>query len=259
MPIHIATFNINSIRARLPNFIDWLKEAQPDIVFLQEIKTEEVNFPFLELQSAGYSSIVHGQKSYNGVAILSKKPLTLISTSLLADDPQARYIEALYENITLINVYVPNGNPVDSEKYPYKQAWLQALIARAQTLLQQERPFLIGGDFNLIPAPIDCHDPAAWEGDALYRPESRALWRQFIHLGLTDAFRTLYPAITHAYSFWDYQAGCWPRDAGIRIDHFLLSPQLADKLEGCQIDKAPRGQEKASDHTPVILSIRSEA
>lgn len=249
----IASFNVNSVRARLPNLLDWLATAQPDIVFLQEIKVETEGFPAIE----GYQALVHGQKAYNGVAILSKMPLEKVSTTVLPGDEQARYLEARLGDLTLINIYVPNGNPVESEKFPYKLRWLDALYDRASALLAAEQKFLIGGDFNIIPEPRDCHDPAAWEGDALFRPETRTKWRALANLGLYDAFRVLHPDTAHAFTFWDYQAGCWPKDAGIRIDHFLLSPPMTDRLTACTIDKAPRGLDKASDHTPLILEIAS--
>jgi exodeoxyribonuclease III len=251
----LATFNVNSVRARLPNVLEWLKAVQPDLVCLQEIKVETESFPRAEFEEAGYHCTVHGQKTYNGVAILSREPCDVLSTSLLPDDPQARFIEVHYKGLRCLNIYVPNGNPVDSEKFPYKLRWLDALIARAQVLLREEVPFLITGDFNIIPEPQDCYDVKAWESDALYKPESRGKWRALCNLGLYDAFRALHPSAPKAYTFWDYQAGCWPRDAGIRIDHALLSPQLADKLERCSIDKDPRGAEKASDHTPLIVEL----
>jgi exodeoxyribonuclease-3 len=249
----IASFNVNSVRARLPNLLDWLATAQPDIVFLQEIKVETEGFPAIE----GYQALVHGQKAYNGVAILSKMPLEQVSTTVLPGDEQARYLEARLGDLTLMNIYAPNGNPVESEKFPYKLRWLEALYDRASALLAMEQKFLIGGDFNIIPEPKDCHNPAAWEGDALFRPETRTKWRALANLGLYDAFRVLHPDATHAFTFWDYQAGCWPKDAGIRIDHFLLSPSLTDRLTACTIDEAPRGLDKASDHTPLILEIAS--
>lgn len=252
----LATFNVNSVRARLPNLLAWLAAAQPDVVMLQEIKTEEPTFPREEIRAAGYHSLVHGQKSYNGVALLTRQPATLVSTSLLLDDPQARYLEATLNGITLINIYAPNGNPVESEKFPYKLRWLEALVARAEVLLKAETPFVIAGDYNIIPTAMDAARPAAWVNDALYQPESRALYRRLLNLGLYDAFRALHPEAAHAYTFWDYQAGAWQRDDGIRIDHALLSPQLADRLISCSIDKAPRGEEKASDHTPLLWELR---
>lgn len=251
----IATFNVNSVRARLPNLLDWLKQAQPDAVLLQEIKCENDSFPLEEIKAAGYHALVHGQKTYNGVAILSRQPAELVLGTLNADDPQARYLEARLNGITLINIYAPNGNPVDSEKYPYKLDWLKRLTARAKALLATEVPFLIAGDYNIIPENIDCHDPAAWMGDALFRPESRRAFRTLANLGLYDAFRNLHPGAERAYTFWDYQAGAWPRDNGIRIDHALLSPQLADRLVACTIDRAVRGADKASDHTPLTVEL----
>ncbi len=256
--MNLATFNVNSVRARLPNVLDWLKSAQPDAVCLQEIKCESDAFPRAEFEALGYHCTVHGQKTYNGVAILSRTPARVVSTSLLNDDEQARYLEVELEGLRLINIYAPNGNPVESEKFPYKLRWLEALIARARALLREEVPFVITGDYNIIPEPQDCHDPKAWEGDALYRPESRAKWRTLCNLGLYDAFRVLHPQASHAFTFWDYQAGAWPRDAGIRIDHALLSPQVADRLLSCTIDKAPRGAEKASDHTPLIIELTAQ-
>ena len=253
--VKIATFNVNSVRARLPNLLAWLEEAQPDIVCLQEIKVETDSFPLMEIKAAGYEALIHGQKSYNGVAILSRQPLELVSTSLDEADPLARYIEARLGNMHIINIYAPNGNPLGSEKFPYKLAWMDKLTARARTLLVSEIPFLITGDFNIIPEDQDCYNPAAWTGDALFQPESRAAWRRLLNLGLYDAFRSIYPHAPEAYTFWDYQAGAWPRNLGIRIDHALLSPQLIDHLQETTIDKTPRGQEKASDHTPFIITL----
>lgn len=248
----IATFNVNSVRARLDNLTAWLAAAQPDVVCLQEIKCETPLFPAID----GWHALVHGQKTYNGVAILSRQPAELVGTSLNADDPQARYLEARIGGMTVINIYAPNGNPLDSEKFPYKLDWLARLTMRANELMADEIPFLITGDFNIIPEEIDCHDPRAWLGDALFQPQSRAAYRRLLNLGLYDAFRSLHPA-AQEYTFWDYQAGAWPRNNGIRIDHALLSPQLADRLVGCSIDKAPRGAEKASDHTPLIVELKS--
>lgn len=247
----IATFNVNSVRARLPNLEAWLAAAQPDVVCLQEIKCESELFPPI----AGYHALVHGQKSYNGVAILSKQPAELVSNSLNTDDPQARYMEARLNGITIINIYAPNGNPLGTEKFPYKLDWLARLTTRAKALLATEEPFLITGDYNIIPEEQDCYSPAAWTGDALFQPESRAAYRRLKNLGLYDAFRALHPNMQE-YTFWDYQAGAWQRNNGIRIDHALLSPKLADRLVSCSIDKAPRGEDKASDHTPLIVEIK---
>lgn len=247
----IATFNVNSVRARLPNLEAWLAAAQPDVVCLQEIKCEAALFPAI----AGYQALVHGQKSYNGVAILSKTPAELVSNSLNADDPQARYLEACIGGMTIINIYAPNGNPLGSEKFPYKLDWLARLTARAKQLLADEVPFIITGDYNIIPEEQDCYSPAAWLGDALFQPESRAAYRRLLNLGLYDAFRALHPNLQE-YTFWDYQAGAWQRNNGIRIDHALLSPKLADRLVSCHIDKQPRGEDKASDHTPLMVELK---
>ncbi len=241
----------------MPNVMEWLKDVAPDVVLLQEIKCETDSFPALEFEALGYKAAAHGQKSYNGVAILSRHPIIDIARDLPhpAGDVQARYIEATIQGVRVASIYLPNGNPVDSEKFPYKLAWFQRLHNHAAELLKREIPVVLAGDYNVIPEAMDVYDPAAWEGDALYRPESRAAWRRLVQQGYTDAFRALHPDQTHAFTFWDYQAAAWPRDAGIRIDHFLLSPEAADRLNDCTIDRAPRGREKASDHTPVVLEL----
>ncbi len=248
----IATFNVNSVKARLPNVVAWLEAAQPDVVCLQEIKCQTADFPMLEIRAAGYHAAVHGQKSYNGVAILSKEPARDVLIGLPGDpeDAQARYIEASFGDLRVASIYLPNGNPVETEKYPYKLAWMDRLRAHAATLLATEMPFVLAGDYNICPTDDDVYDPVGWRGDALCRLESREKFRALLHLGLVEAFRALH-AEPHRYSFWDYQQGRWPRGEGLRIDHFLLSPQAADRLQECDIDKEPRGREKASDHTPV--------
>ncbi len=252
----IATWNVNSITARLPNVLAWLKDHAPDVVLLQELKTTEDKFPQLELSALGYHAAVFGQKAWNGVAILSKHKITDVRTGLPGDaaDEQARYIEATVEGVRVASIYLPNGNPVDSEKYPYKLKWMDRLYAHAKALLQTGQPFVLGGDYNIIPEDKDCHAPKLWKDDALFRLESRRKFRALVNLGLTDAFR-VNNREAHQYSFWDYQGGAWQQNAGIRIDHFLLSPQAVDLLEECIIDTAPRGKEKASDHTPVILKL----
>jgi exodeoxyribonuclease-3 len=251
----IATWNVNSIKARLPLVLDWLREAGPDVALLQEIKTQEDSFPALEIEELGYHIAVQGQKSYNGVAILSKQPLTHVKKGLpgMTDD-QARYIEAEVNGLTVATIYLPNGNPAPSEKYDYKLDWMDKLIAHTARLLKSEKPFVLGGDFNVIPEAQDVYNPAGWEEDALYRLETRQKFRKLMNLGLTDALRVFKP-IGHDYTFWDYQAGAWARDHGLRIDHFLLSPQAADRLKACEVDRKPRGREKASDHTPVWCEI----
>ncbi len=249
----IATWNVNSIRARLPIAVDWVTSSRPDILLLQEIKTLE--FPEMEFTALGYRIAYVGQKSYNGVAILSLHPIHDVITALPGDpaDDHSRYIEATIEGIRVASIYLPNGNPVSSDKFPYKLAWMDRLCAHMQALLETEMPVALGGDYNVIPEPEDCYDPRAWEGDALFRPESRAAFRAMQHLGYTDAFRALHPQ-AHAYTFWDY-FGNWERDQGLRIDHLLLSPQAADRLTECTIDRTPRAREKPSDHTPVIVTL----
>lgn len=255
--IKIATWNVNSVKARLANVTGWIAETKPDIVLLQEIKCETHAFPLAAFEELGYGAAVVGQKSYNGVALLARAPIEDVVDRLPGDegDPQARYVEATVSGLRVASLYLPNGNPVGTEKYPYKLAWMNRLRAHARTLLDREIPFVLGGDYNVIPAPEDVYDPAGWTEDALFRKETRASFRSLVNLGLTEAFRALHPDEAHAYTFWDYQAGAWPRDNGLRIDHFLLSPQAADRLVACTIDRGPRGREKASDHTPVVLEL----
>lgn len=258
----IATWNVNSVKARLPNVLSWLKEFSPDVVLFQEIKCQDGDFPAFEFEALGYRSAVHGQKSYNGVAILSKAPLSDVQCRLpetpeaeAEADPQARYIQGRLPNGLLVaSLYLPNGNPAPGPKYDYKLAWMKRLVTHAKTLLATEQPFVLGGDYNVCPTDDDVYDPENWADDALCRPESRAQFRTLLNLGLTEAFRALHSE-PHRYSFWDYQAGAWQRDNGLRIDHLLLSPQAADHLLECDIDKGPRGQEKASDHTPVWCKL----
>jgi exodeoxyribonuclease-3 len=252
----IATWNVNSLKVRLPNVLAWLETAKPDIVCLQEIKCQTADFPALELKAAGYHALVQGQKSYNGVALLSREPAEEVLIGLPGDpeDAQARYVEARYGAVRVASLYLPNGNPVDSEKYPYKLAWMARLQARAEALLATEAAFVLAGDYNVCPTDDDVYDPVGWRDDALCRPDSRAAFRSLLNLGLTEAFRALH-AEPHRYSFWDYQQGRWHRDEGLRIDHFLLSPQAADRLQSCDIDREPRGRDKASDHTVVWCEL----
>ncbi len=254
----IATWNVNSITARLENVLAWLEAQAPDILLLQELKATEENFPKAAFAALGYHAAVCGQKAWNGVAILSKHDVQDIKIGLPGDaaDEQARYIEATINGMRVASLYLPNGNPVESEKYPYKLKWMDRLHAHAQNLLTTEQPVILGGDYNIIPEDIDCHDPRLWQDDALFRLESRRKFRALMHLGLTDAFR-VNNAQAHQYTFWDYQGGAWPQNHGIRIDHFLLSPQAADLLEECRIDTDPRGKDKASDHTPVMLRLKA--
>jgi exodeoxyribonuclease-3 len=254
----IATWNVNSIKARLPRVLEWLAEAAPDVVLLQETKTVAEGFPELEIGELGYNVAVVGQKSYNGVAILAKRPIEDVTSALPGDeaDEEARYIEAVVDGVRVASIYLPNGNPIDGPKFPYKLAWMERLYDHARTLLDYEEAVVLGGDYTVAPADADVYDPADMAGDALCQPESRARFRAILHLGLTEAYRALHPG-PGAYSFWDYQKGRWQRDEGLRIDHLLLSPQAADRLEACDIDKGPRGhREKPSDHTPVWCELR---
>ncbi len=264
----IATFNINGIKARANALPQWLDEAQPDVVLLQEIKSVDEAFPRELFEDRGYNVETHGQKSFNGVAILSKLPLEDVRRGLPGDDSdeQARWIEATVvgkQAIRICGLYLPNGNPVELQddgtpvpggKYAYKLSWMERLKARAEALLAEEMPFLMAGDYNIIPQAEDAKRPEAWTEDALHRPESRAAYQRILNLGFTEAFRARHQGPGH-YSFWDYQAGAWNRDDGIRIDHFLLSPQAADLLTDCQIDKDVRGREKPSDHVPIWVDL----
>lgn len=252
----VASWNVNSIKTRLPHVLAWLDMAAPDVLCLQETKTVEENFPALEIEAAGYKSAVVGQKAYNGVAILAKAPIEVLERRLPGEkaDEQARYVEARIEGVRVASVYLPNGNPVTTEKFDYKLRWLDRLTRHTEALLKTEEPFVLAGDFNVIPTAMDVHDPKGWTEDALYTLPTREKFRALVYLGLTDAFRSLHPA-AHAYTFWDYQGGAWQRDLGLRIDHLLLSPQAADRLETCEIDKSPRAKEKPSDHTPIWCQI----
>ncbi|MCB2108513.1 MAG: exodeoxyribonuclease III [Rhodobacteraceae bacterium] len=255
--MRIASFNVNSVKARLPNLLAWLREFAPDVVLLQEIKCVDDAFPRLEIEDAGYNVASHGQKTYNGVAILSKSPIEDVSRGLPGDesDVQARYMEAtVFGKVRVAAIYLPNGNPVGTEKFSYKLAWMDRLRARMVEQLADDEITVWGGDYNVIPTDGDVWDPRAMKDDALMQPESRAKFRSLLHLGLTEAVRTFNPA-GHVYSFWDYQRGAWQKDHGFLIDFLLCSPQAADRLTSAGVDKAPRGQEKASDHTPVWCEL----
>ena len=252
----IATFNINGIKARLPALLDWLSAARPDVVCLQEIKSVDDGFPRQPFLDLGYGVETHGQKAFNGVAILSRHPLQDVTRGLPGDaaDEQARWIEAMVQGVRLCGLYLPNGNPAPGPKYDYKLAWMARMQARVETLLASEQPLVICGDYNVIPQAEDAAKPEAWTTDALYLPQTRAAFRRLCNLGLTDAFRARDPRPGH-YSFWDFQAGAWERNNGIRIDHVMLSPQAADRLEEAGIDKATRGGDKPSDHVPVWVRL----
>ncbi len=262
----IVSWNINSIKARAEHVTRFLSEFSPDVLMIQELKG--LDFPKDNFQKLGYHSKAVTQKTYNGVAVLSKTEITTILDHLPdtdgnknETDEQARYIEfetndPTGANLRLINIYLPNGNPVseESEKYPYKLGWMERLYARLKHLREQQIPFVIGGDFNVIPESIDCANPKNWEGDAAFRIETHQLYKSFLNLGLTDAFR-VFNSSAGQYSFWDYQRGCRARGDGIRIDHFLTSPSITDRLINCTINEAPRDWEKPSDHTPITIEI----
>ena len=256
----IATFNINGVKARLDAALAWLAEAEPDVACFQEIKSVDEGFPTQAFEDAGYQVAVHGQKGFNGVAILSKRGLEDVRRGLPGDDadPQARYIEAVITGahgiVRVGNLYLPNGNPIATDKFTYKLAWMRRLEAHARALLALEEPLVLAGDYNVIAEPVDASRPEAWTGDALFQPETRAAYRRLLALGLTDAVRSGHPG-AGVYTFWDYQAGAWQKDHGIRIDHMLLSPQAADRLLASGIDRHVRGREKPSDHVPVWVEL----
>ncbi len=257
--MRIATWNVNSIKARLATVIDVLGAIDCDVICLQEIKCETDAFPYLEIEELGYNCAVHGQKSYNGVALLSRHPLEDIRKGLPGDesDAQARYIEALVLSDSPIRVgglYLPNGNPAPGPKFDYKIGWMAQLHAHTQALLQDEEAFTLCGDYNVIPRGEDCWEPTVWEGDALTLPACRAAFQRLKTLGLTEAFEAS-DNRAHQYTFWDYQGGAFPKDQGIRIDHHLLSPQAADRLEKVEIYRKARELEKPSDHVPVIATF----
>lgn len=255
----LATFNINGIKARIDALRAWLEQGAPDVVCLQEIKSVDEGFPRAEIEAMGYRVETHGQKGFNGVAILSKLPLSDVRRGLPGDDSdeQSRWIEAVVDAgrpVRVCGLYLPNGNPAPGPKYDYKLAWMARMEGRVRELLAAEEHFICLGDYNVIPQDVDAAKPEIWVNDALFLPESRAAFRRLAHLGLTDAVRVRDPS-PGVYTFWDYQAGAWERNNGIRIDHVMCSPQAADRLEGAGIDKAVRGGDKPSDHVPVWVEI----
>ena len=255
--MRIATFNVNGIAARLPRLLEWLESRKPDVACLQEVKCVDERFPAADIEALGYHVLVHGQKSFNGVAILSREPATEVQRGLPGDDAdeQARYLEADVNGVRIASIYLPNGNPQPGPKFDYKLAWMKRLEARAALLLASETPTVLAGDYNVAPEDRDVFSMQAMANDALVQPESRAALRRIVHQGWTEAMRAVHPADDHLYTFWDYQAGCWPRNAGLRIDHFLLCPRVADRLTNATVDREARGAEKASDHAPVWIEI----
>ncbi len=260
--MRIATWNVNSIKAHFDQVTAFLKAENPDVVCLQEIKCEDHAFPTAAIEELGYSCAVHGQKTYNGVAILSRLPMQDVQQRLPGgdDDDHARFVSAVIEGKDLVvrvaSLYLPNGNPAPGPKYDYKLAWMERLRAYAKQELKAEEAFVLAGDYNVIPAAIDARNPKAWEQDALFLPQTRAAFQGLLNLGLTESWRALHPLTEGAYSFWDYQAGAWPKNNGIRIDHLLLSPQAADRLVASHIHRDQRGHEKPSDHVPVEITLK---
>ena len=259
--LNIVTWNVNSVRQRLPHLLAFLKDVSPDVLGLQEIKCQDEAFPRAEIEELGYNVATHGQKTFNGVALLTKAPCE-IARGLPGEaaDEHARYIEGVISTrhgaLRVANVYFPNGNPAPGEKYAYKLRFMDRMIAHARALLAHEEPLTIMGDYNIIPEPIDAAHPERWTSDALFLPQTRAKLRELVALGFTEAVRAI-DASPGLYTFWDYQAGAWPRNDGIRIDHHLLSPQAADRLVSARIHKDMRAAEKASDHVPigVVLDV----
>jgi exodeoxyribonuclease-3 len=254
----LVTFNLNGIRARLPRLIEYLDREKPDVVCLQELKCADESLPIADIEGAGYGAVWHGQKGFNGVAILSRGDTPQLRRTGLPGDPDdthSRYIEAEVCGLIVGSLYLPNGNPVGTEKFDYKLRWMARMREHAAMLMSEERPTILAGDWNVVPEDRDVFSVKATQHDALLQPETRAAYRTILHQGWTDALRALHPNEDRLYTFWDYTAGCWQRDAGFRIDHLLCSPQAADRLRGAGVDKWARAEEKASDHAPTYVLL----
>jgi exodeoxyribonuclease-3 len=262
----LATFNLNGIRARLPRLLEWLERETPDVVCLQELKCADEALPIVDIEGAGYGAVWHGQKGFNGVAVLAKgdtPELRRVGLPGDPDDTHSRYIEAEVRfgggsaagGLVVGSLYLPNGNPVGTEKFDYKLRWMERLGRHALELLKDERPTVLCGDWNVVPEDRDVFSVRATQHDAVMRPEARQAWRRILHQGWTDALRAFHPNEPKLYTFWDYTAGCWQRDAGFRLDHLLCSPEAADRLQGAGVDKWARGEEKASDHAPTWIEL----
>ncbi len=254
----IATYNVNGIKARMPRLIEWLNDQKPDIAVLQEIKSSDETFPESDIRDAGYGAIWHGQKGFNGVAVLARGSDPVERMRGLPDDPDdlhSRYLEAEVDGVIVASIYLPNGNPQPGPKFDYKLSWFGRLNARAALLLAEERAVVLAGDFNVVPTEADIWSPNGLAGDALVQPESRAAFRRLCAQGWTDALKTRHPT-AKMWTFWDYQLNAWPRDAGFRIDHLMLSPEAADRLVEAGVDREYRGREKASDHAPTWVVLR---
>ena len=254
----LATYNLNGIRARLPRLIEWLEREQPDVACLQELKCADEALPIADVEAVGYNAVWHGQKGFNGVAILARGEAPALRRVGLPGDPDdshSRYIEAEVDGAIIASIYLPNGNPVGTEKFDYKLRWMERLAAHAAELLALERPVVLAGDFNVVPEDRDVFSAKATAQDALLQPETRAAWRRLVAQGWTDALRAFHPQDDKLYTFWDYTAGCWQRDAGFRIDHLLCSPEAADRLRDAGVHRWARGEEKASDHAPTWVEL----
>jgi exodeoxyribonuclease-3 len=254
----IATFNINNVNRRLPNLLDWLRQAKPDVVCLQELKAPDADFPQAAIGRAGYGAVWRGQKSWNGVAILARKADPVLIRTALPGDPgdrEARYIEAAVRGIVIASLYAPNGNPQPGPKFDSKLQWLRRLRAHAKKLLNQDVPVVLAGDYNVAPTALDIYPTRSWDRDALIQPESRAAFGALLAQGWSDAIRTLHPA-KPMFTFWDYKRNRWPRDAGLRLDHLLLSPALAPRLTRAGVDRKARSEDGASDHAPAWIMLR---
>lgn len=253
----IATFNVNSIRSRLMNVISYINKSNPDVLLIQEIKCQEHQFPRLELEDMGYNIAINGQKTYNGVAILSKYPMDDVKMkfSTYEDDPEARFLEAFINGVRVINVYMPNGNPISSPRFEYKISWMERLNQYLQEVIKYDEPLVIGGDYNVALSERELYKPDALKDDAVTQPESRAKMREMFNIGFKDGYRIFYPDNDEAYSYWSYRGGCWPKGFGILLDYFLLSAEAVDIIKDAGIDESVRGQEKASDHAPVWIDL----
>ena len=254
----IASFNINGIRARMPRLVEWLAREKPDVACLQELKCADEQLPIGDIEAAGYGAVWHGQKGFNGVAILARDgspELRRVGLPGDPDDTHSRYIEAEAGGVIVASLYLPNGNPIGTEKFDYKLKWMERLGAHSAELLREERPAVLCGDWNVVPEDRDVFSARATARDAVMQPETRDAWRRIVNQGWTDALRALHPREDKLYTFWDYTAGCWPRDLGFRLDHLLCSPEAADRLEAAGVDKWARGEDKASDHAPVFIQL----
>jgi exodeoxyribonuclease III len=256
----IATFNINNINRRLPNLLRWLRQAKPDVVCLQELKSADGDFPHSAIAKAGYGAVWRAQKTWNGVAILARHADPVLTRTALPgdrDDQEARYIEAAVKGIIVSSLYLPNGNPQPGPKFDHKLAWFKRLRSHAAKFIKQEIPTVLAGDYNVAPTPLDIYPTKSWDKDALIQPNSRAAFTSLVEQGWTDALRTLHPE-QPMFTFWDYKRNRWPRDAGLRLDHLLLSPQLAPRLVKAGVDRKLRGEEGASDHAPAWIVLRDD-